>query len=287
MAQYILLNTVNIPPTGPVYAGTLLDDLNEAALIARIPNAGGQLEVLPNAALEEAGVRARAARAAGNSEACDEIMLAARAVQPLATGSVDAAAIEAGAVTEAKLAADAVTTGKIAPGAVGNTDLAADVVTTDKIAAGAVEEADLAADAVTADKVATGAIGTSEIADDSVAPIDMTTGHMQSSEYPSTSNGASTLLPAVAFDRAVTITVKTTETFADNTGTQPTFEIGETGDADKFAPATEFTNDTASPLGATYSGVLSAGAALLVTAVQATVDGTGAIQATATASRNS
>lgn len=80
MAQYILINTVNMP-AGPVYAGSVLDDRYDATLIANIPGAGGKLTLLPNAELEAAGVKARAAKAAGHAEMCDDLMLAALATQ--------------------------------------------------------------------------------------------------------------------------------------------------------------------------------------------------------------
>jgi hypothetical protein len=75
-----------------------------------------------------------------------------------------------------------------------------------------------------------------------------------------------------------------TEVFADGDGTQPTFEIGETGSAAKFAATSVFTG---AALGATFSfgGTLTAAADLLVTAVAATgTTSSGALRVTSIAS---
>lgn len=100
--------------------------------------------------------------------------------------------------------------------------------------------------------------------------------------YDSTTDGAQTLLTSDTVDRSVIIGVTVTEAFADGLGTQTTFEIGQTGTADKFAATSEFT-DALIDTTYTFSGTLSAGASLLVTAVAATSDGTGAIDVTAIA----
>ena len=95
--------------------------------------------------------------------------------------------------------------------------------------------------------------------------------------FPATSDGVSVLLAAGPVDRTVVITATVTATFADgDTGTQPTFEIGQTGTADKFVATSEFTD---AELGDVVSatGILTAGTDLIVTAVAATNDGTGAI----------
>jgi hypothetical protein len=84
-------------------------------------------------------------------------------------------------------------------------------------------------------------------------------------DFPDTTSGAQTHLAANALARRVIITVEVTEVFADGDGTQPTFEIGETGSAAKFAATSVFTG---AALGATFSfgGTLTAAADLLVTA---------------------
>ena len=105
-----------------------------------------------------------------------------------------------------------------------------------------------------------------------------------SAAYPKTTDGVQTLLAADGRgDRTVIVSVQATEVFADGDGGQPTFEIGETGTDDKFAAAALFTDAAA---GATFSlaGRLTAGNALIVTAVAATgTTSTGALRVTAIA----
>jgi hypothetical protein len=103
-------------------------------------------------------------------------------------------------------------------------------------------------------------------------------------DYPKTTAGVQTLLASNAAARTVIISVEVTEVFANGDGTQPTFEIGETGTADKFAATSVFTG---AALGTTFSfaGSLSADAAVIVTAVAATgTTSTGALRVTAIAS---
>lgn len=98
--------------------------------------------------------------------------------------------------------------------------------------------------------------------------------------YASTTSGAQTLLASDTKDRAVLITVSVTEAFATNTGTKPSFDIGETSTTTKFKSALN-----AGALGTllTYVGTLSAGKALLITGTAAVGDATGAISVTAVA----
>lgn len=81
--------------------------------------------------------------------------------------------------------------------------------------------------------------------------------------------GTITLVPAVAWDRAVIINVNVTTTFANGDGAQPTIAIGQTGTVSKFAATSAFTGKTAGTT-LSYGGVLSANAALIVTAVAGT-----------------
>jgi len=91
------------------------------------------------------------------------------------------------------------------------------------------------------------------------------------------SNGTITLMAADAADaRNVVIVVKVTETFANGTGGQPTFKLGETSTTDKYAATSVFT-DAAKGAIFTFAGTLTATKALLVTAVAATGTGAGAI----------
>jgi hypothetical protein len=97
-------------------------------------------------------------------------------------------------------------------------------------------------------------------------------------DYQNTADGVQTAIVAADDDndRNVVIVVSVTETFANGSGAQPTFKIGETGDDNKFAETTEFTGLTEGDKRA-YAGVLSATAELLVTANDASGTGTGAI----------
>jgi len=104
-----------------------------------------------------------------------------------------------------------------------------------------------------------------------------------SADYPLTTAGAQTLLAAADVDRVVQITVNVTEVFADGDGSQPTFEIGQTGTADKFAATSLFTG-AAEGASFSFAGTLTANTALIVTAVAGTgTTETGAIRVTAVA----
>ena len=85
-------------------------------------------------------------------------------------------------------------------------------------------------------------------------------------------------------DRAVLILVEVTETFANGNGAQPTFNIGQTGTANKFLASSALTGAV---LGSklVVAGMIScsAEAELLVTATVATGTATGAIRVTAVA----
>jgi hypothetical protein len=99
--------------------------------------------------------------------------------------------------------------------------------------------------------------------------------------YTKATNGTQTMAAADADNnRNVLLIVDVTEAFATNTGTQPTFKIGETSTTAKFADTTAFASAS---LGArkVYAGTLSSTKALLVTAVAAVGDATGAITVTA------
>lgn len=122
-------------------------------------------------------------------------------------------------------------------------------------------------------------------------------GFSANADYPSTTgsiatgngtfdildNGPYQIIAGAAGDRDVIIDVTVTQTFSNGDGTQPTFEIGETGDTNKFAPTSTFTNNV---LNTTYrfTGTLSSGADLLVTAVAGTGSTeTGGLSVTASA----
>jgi hypothetical protein len=104
-----------------------------------------------------------------------------------------------------------------------------------------------------------------------------------SAAFTKASAGVTTIITSTPVDRNVIISVQVTEVFADGDGAQPTFSIGQTGAATKFAATSVFTSAAA---GATFSfsGVLTANTALIVTAVAGTgTTETGALTVTAVA----
>lgn len=103
-----------------------------------------------------------------------------------------------------------------------------------------------------------------------------------SAAYPKTTAGVQTLLSAVAYDRAVIITVEITTTFAAGDGAAPIFDVGETDTAEKFKANL---NTGAAGTVLTFAGILSAGKALIIGATAATgTTSAGAIRVTAIAS---
>ncbi len=97
-----------------------------------------------------------------------------------------------------------------------------------------------------------------------------------SGAYPKTTNGAQSLLAQAAGARVVLLVAVVTEVFANGTGTQPVFALGETTTPNKYDPGTAFTG---AALGAVkvFAGTLTATKALLVTGTPATGNGTGAL----------
>lgn len=101
-----------------------------------------------------------------------------------------------------------------------------------------------------------------------------------SANYTKATSGAQTLLAGAVGDRSVIIVVDVSETFANGNGAQPTFQIGQTGTAAKFADTTAFTNKTAGTV-LTFAGTLTSGDDLIVTGVAGTgTTETGAISVT-------
>lgn len=98
--------------------------------------------------------------------------------------------------------------------------------------------------------------------------------------YDKATVGAQTLLAADPAARAALIVVVVTEAFAESTGTQTVFTIGETDTANKFAANTVLV-DAAEGDVFVFAGTLTATKALLVTGTAAVGDGTGAIAVTA------
>jgi hypothetical protein len=95
--------------------------------------------------------------------------------------------------------------------------------------------------------------------------------------FTKVSDGTYTLTPSIAADRNVLIAVKVTETFAAGDGAKPTFKIGQTASTSKFAATTAFSVSAIMGDVLIFSGVLSSGAALLVTVTAATGTATGAL----------
>ncbi len=90
-----------------------------------------------------------------------------------------------------------------------------------------------------------------------------------SHSYLKTQSGAATLLASAAGDRSVIIVVVVDQTFANGDGAQPTFQIGQTGTANKFADTTAFTGATAGTV-KTFAGTLTGTDNLIVTGVAGT-----------------
>ncbi len=102
-----------------------------------------------------------------------------------------------------------------------------------------------------------------------------------SAAYIVSTTGVQTLVAAAALTRYAIIVAQVVTTFADGDGAQPTFSIGETGTATKYAPTSAFTGATAGTT-TVYAGTLTSGAALIVTAVAGTgATETGALTITA------
>lgn len=79
--RFVLINSVEFGPH-QFAAGSIFDDASQARELAAIPDAGGKLIALPNAALEAAAAIAQKRRNKGvPSETLDAIMLAALAAQ--------------------------------------------------------------------------------------------------------------------------------------------------------------------------------------------------------------
>jgi hypothetical protein len=156
------------------------------------------------------------------------------------------------------------------------TDDAGGVVTAE-IADLGVTTGKLAASAVTAAKIADATITSAKLANGAGLTSLITAGLGASAPYTKAATGANTLLAAdPTHDRAVLIVVTVDEVFADGSGGQTTFKVGETSTTAKFADTTAFA-DAAAGTVLVYAGILLATKALLVTAVAATGTGTGGI----------
>ncbi len=142
-------------------------------------------------------------------------------------------------------------------------------------------EIDSKNDAVNA-KLPAGAIDTAEVKDGSITAAK--TSITASEELDKTSDGVITLLPASDYARSVILVVQVIETFADGTGAQTVFKIGDETTDDKFILAAELVDETNGKkfFGA---GEIAAGEKLIVTADKATGNGEGAIRVTAIATR--
>jgi hypothetical protein len=193
----------------------------------------------------------------------------------VADGQVPGDAVDDLSITAAKLATNAVETAKIN----------ALAVTADKLAADSVVEAKIADDAVTEDKIADDSVTTAKIDDGAVTP-DKLHGTAKSigfsEDYDKETDGVIVHIDANDEgdgDRVVTIVTEVTEIFADGDGAQPTFKIGQTGEAEDFAADTEFTGASAGAK-EVFHGVLTAENDLIITATEGTGTATGALKIT-------
>lgn len=176
--------------------------------------------------------------------------------------------IGTGAVTTAKLGSKAVTTAKIDDGAVGNTQLGTGAAIAN-IGAKGVLTANINDGAVTNTQIADGTIAQSKFAANVALAALVAAGLGASKSYLKTQSGPDTLLASVAGARSVLIVVTVDTTFANGDGAQPTFQIGQTGTAAKFADTTAFTGATAGTV-KTFAGQLTGSDNLIVTGVAGT-----------------
>lgn len=175
------------------------------------------------------------------------------------------------------------------PGAIGTDDIQDEAVTTAKAAVGllaasaagrALMASGLFNGATVLDKFGAGAIPASVMANGAAIAALLSAGLGASATYSKTTSGAQTLLAADASkDRACLIAVVVTEAFADAGGTQPTFTIGETAAATKFAVTGDFAGKAAGTV-LLFAGKNLATKNILVTGVAAVGAGTGAIAVT-------
>lgn len=116
-----------------------------------------------------------------------------------------------------------------------------------------------------------GGLDGEKIIDDSVSALAIGAGFAGKASYTKAANGVQTSLLAALTGQArkVIIHVLVDEVFANGDGAQPTFSIGETSAATKFAATSRFTDAAAATL-FTFGGELTAGTALFVTAVAGT-----------------
>ena len=117
--------------------------------------------------------------------------------------------------------------------------------------------------------IANGAVTPAKLSNGAALAALIAAGGGANAAYPKDSTGALTLLASAGADRTVLLVVTVTEVFANGDGAQPTFKLGQTGTAAKFADTTAFTDKAAGSI-LTFAGTLSSGAALLVTAVAGT-----------------
>lgn len=98
--------------------------------------------------------------------------------------------------------------------------------------------------------------------------------------YPKTSTGVVTHIASATGARNVILFITVTEVFANGTGAQPTFEVGETDSDHKWCATSVFTD---AAVGTTFvrQGTLTSEKALIITATAATSNATGAVDITA------
>jgi hypothetical protein len=139
----------------------------------------------------------------------------------------------------------------------------------------------LPADAITSDTfVADATITAAKLANGAGLGALVAAGLGASANYDKTTDGAQDLAAVSASARACICVVVVTEVFADGTGTQPTFTIGDESTANSIMAVGKLT-DAALGSVFVFAGQVTAAEKLVVTAAKATGDGTGAISVTA------
>lgn len=204
--------------------------------------------------------------------------------------------ILAGAIATEELADEAVTVDKMADLArgsilsgqtAGNRPAALDAKTAGQILVG--DGTDLASVPVSGDAtlasdgaltIAAGAVESSMLANGAGLAAAIALGLGASEAYAKTTDGAQTLLASAVAGRVALIIVVVDEVFADGTGSQPVFIIGETDTTNKFM-ADSVLVDAAAGSVFFLAGTLTAAKNLLVTGTAATGNGTGGISVSA------
>ncbi len=129
--------------------------------------------------------------------------------------------------------------------------------------------------AVTTDKIANGAVTAAKFADGAGVAALIAAGLGGSEVCTKASDGVIDLLPAGTGVNAVLIIAICTETFANNTGTQTVFTVGDETTANKFMASTVLAGATVGDI-FVAAGATASAEKVQITATKAVGDGTGA-----------